>query len=60
MILSERKVIVMVNINAKLGCEEIVRGLRKFGVPGVNGNGECPVDVCADRGLFLANTLIEH
>ena len=32
----------------------------KWGVPGVNENGECLVDLCAERGLFLANTFFEH
>ncbi len=27
---------------------------------GVNENGEHLVDVCAERGLFLANTFFQH
>ncbi len=30
------------------------------GVEGVNENGEHLVDVCAERGLFLANTFFQH
>jgi len=28
----------------------------KFGVPGINGNGECLVEMCAERGLICGNT----
>ena len=57
---SERKVIVMGDMNAKVGCEEIEGIVGKWGVPGMNENGEYLVDVCAERGLFLANTFFEH
>jgi len=57
---SERKVIVMGDMNAKVGYEEVDGVVGKWGVPGVNENGECLVDVCAERGLFLANTFFEH
>ncbi len=32
----------------------------KCGVEEVNKNGEHLVDVCAERGLFLANTFFQH
>ncbi len=32
----------------------------KWGVEGVNENGENLVDICAERGLFLANTFFQH
>ncbi len=32
----------------------------KWGVEGVNENGEHLVDVCAERGLFLVNTFFKH
>ncbi len=32
----------------------------KWEVDGVNENGEHLVDVCAERGLFLANTFFQH
>ena len=57
---SERKVIVMGDMNAKVGCEEIEGIVGKWGVPGMNENGEYLVDMCAERGLFLANTFFEH
>ncbi len=31
-----------------------------WGVEGVNENGEHLVDVCAERGLFPANTFFQH
>ena len=31
-----------------------------MGVEGVNENGDHLVDVCAERGLFLANTFFQH
>ncbi|XP_050706878.1 uncharacterized protein LOC126992348 isoform X2 [Eriocheir sinensis] len=32
----------------------------KWGIPGKNENGDCLVDVCAERGMFLANTFFQH
>ncbi len=32
----------------------------KFGVDSVNENGQYLVDICAARGLFLANTSLQH
>ncbi len=32
----------------------------KWGVEGVNENGEHLVNVCAERGLFLANSFFQH
>ena len=57
---SERKVFVMGDLNAKVGCEEVDDIVGKWGVPGVNENGECLVDLCSERGLFLSNTFFEH
>ena len=56
----ERKVFVMGDMNARVGCEEVDGVVGKWGVPGTNENGECLVDLCAERGLFLANTFFEH
>ena len=56
----ERKVFVMGDLNAKVGCEEVDDIVGKWGVPGVNENGECLVDLCSERGLFLSNTFFEH
>ena len=56
----ERKVFVMGDMNARVGCEEVDGIVGKWGVPGVNDNGECLVDLCSERGLFLSNTFFEH
>ena len=56
----ERKVIVMGDMNAKVGDERVDEVVGKWGVPGKNENGEWLVDVCAERGLFLANTFFQH
>ncbi len=32
----------------------------KYGVEGVNKNGQYLVDICAERGLFLPNTFFQH
>ena len=55
-----RKVIVMGDMNAKVGDECMEDVVGKWGVPGWNENGEWLVDVCAERGLFLANTFFPH
>ena len=56
----ERKVIVMGDMNAKVGCEEVPGIVGKWGVPGVNENGDSLISMCAEKGLFLANTFFEH
>lgn len=52
--------IVMGDMNANVGYDEIVEIVGKWGVPGVNENGLNLVDVCPGRGLFLANTFYQH
>ena len=54
------KVVVVGDMNAKVGCEERERVVGKYGVDGVNENGEHLVGMCAERGLFLANTFFQH
>jgi len=56
----ERRVILMGDMNAKVGSDVIGCIVGKWGVPGVNENGECLVDLCSERGLFLSNTFFEH
>ncbi len=36
------------------------RSDRKYGVEGVNENGQYLVDICAERGLFLSSTFFQH
>ena len=57
---SGRKVIVMGDMNAKVGNENINDIVGKWGVPGSNENGDHLIDICAEQGLFLANTYFQH
>ncbi len=34
--------------------------MGRYGVEGVNENGQHLVDICAERGLFLSNTFFQH
>lgn len=43
-------------INGKVGNMEIRSVVGRWGVEGINENGQWLVDVCTARGLFLANT----
>ncbi len=40
--------------------QEIGGVVGKYGVEGVNENGQYFVDICAERGLFLLNTFFQH
>ncbi len=51
-----RKMVVFGDMNGRIGNSELAGVVRKWGVEGVNKNGEHLVDVSAERGLFLANT----
>ncbi len=44
----------------RVGSTEIGEVVGKYGVEGVNENGEHLVDICAERGLFLSNTFFQH
>ena len=57
---SGRKVVVMGDMNARVGDECVEDVVGKCGVPGWNENGEWLVEVCAETGLFLANTFFQH
>ena len=51
------KIIVLGDMNAKVGDHE--RGVTgKYGVPGVNENGECLVGMCAERRMIIGNAMI--
>ncbi len=43
-------------MNSRVGSTEIGGVVGKYGVEGVNENGQNLVDICAVRGLFLSNT----
>ncbi len=40
--------------------QKLYLDVRKYGVAGVNKNGQYLVDICAKRGLFLSNTFFQH
>ncbi len=44
----------------RVGNTEIVGVIGKYGVEGVNENGQYLVDICAERGLFFSNTFFQH
>ncbi len=46
----ERKLIMMVDTNAKEGAECVMDVMGKWGIPGKNGNEEWLVNTCAERG----------
>ncbi len=47
-------------MNARVGSTEIGGVVGQYGVDRVNENGQYLVDICAERGLFLANTFFQH
>ena len=53
---ADEKVVVLGDMNAKVGEHEIDGITGKYGVPGVNENGERLVELCAERGLIVGNT----
>ncbi len=55
-----RRIFLLGDMNARVGSTEIGRVVGKYGVNGVNGNGHYLVDICAERGLFLLNTIFQH
>ncbi len=57
---TERKLVMMGNMNAKVRDESVMDVVGKWGIPGKNENGEWLVDICAERGLSLANTFFQH
>ena len=50
------KVIVLGDMNAKVGDEGIEGVIGSFGVPGLNDNGECLIDMCAAREMRVGGT----
>ncbi len=47
-------------MNGRVGSNEVAGVVGQWDVDGVNENGEHLVDVCAERGLFLANIFFQH
>ncbi len=52
----DRKLVMMGDMNAKVGDICVMDVVGQWGIPGKNENGEWLMDVCAERGMFLANT----
>jgi hypothetical protein len=51
--------VVLGDMNVKVGNVEIDGVIRKFDVPGVNWVGERMVEFCAESGLIVRNTLFK-
>ena len=52
----DERIIVLGDMNAKVGDREVDGVIGKYGVPGMNENGECLVEICKGRGLSVGNT----
>ena len=50
------RIIVLGDMNAKVGDREKDGVLGRYGVPGVNDNGERLVEMCSERRLIVGNT----
>ncbi len=55
-----RRVFLLGDMNARVGSTEIGGVVGRYGVEGVNENGQHLVDICDERGLFLLNTFFQH
>ena len=55
-IVKMKKIIVLGDMNAKVGDHEREGVTGKYGVPGVNENGERLVEMCAERRMIIGNT----
>lgn len=50
------RIVVLGDMNARVGNVEMEGVIGKFGVPGVNWAGERMVEFCAESGLIVGNT----
>ncbi len=55
-----RRVFLLGGMNTRVGSTEIGGVVGRYGVEGVNKNGQHLVDICAERGLFLSNAFFQH
>ncbi len=55
-----RRVFLLGDMNMRVGSKDIGGVVGKYGVDGMNGNGQYVVGICAERGLFLSNTFFQH
>ena len=56
----EVKVLLLGDLNAKIGRVRIEGVTGKYGVGDKNENGDMLLDLCAEKGLVIGNTLFEH
>ena len=56
---SNERVIVLGDMNAKVGDRERDEIVGKFGVSGMNENGVCQLKLCNEKGLIVGNTWFE-
>ena len=52
-------VIVLGDLNARVGNEAIEKVMGTFGVPGRNGNGEKLLNLCCERELMIENSFFK-
>ncbi len=55
-----RRVFLFGDMNVRVGSTEIGGVEGKYGVEGMNENGQYLVSICAKRGFFLSNTFFQH
>ena len=53
------RIVVLCDMNAKVGNREVYKVIGKYGVPAVYENGERWVEVCSKRRLSIENTWFE-
>ena len=52
-------VVLMGDLNARVGNEQVDDVVGKYGVPGRNGSGEKMLEMCIERELVIANTVFK-
>ncbi len=55
-----RRIVVFGDMNGRVGKNELAGVVGKWRGEGVTETGEHLVDICAERGLFLADTFFQH
>ena len=50
------RTVVLGDMNAKVGNRKLYRVVRKYGVLGINENGEKLVELCSEKRLSTGNT----
>ncbi len=55
-----KRIFLLGDMNARVENTETGGVAGKYGVEGVNENGQYLVDIYAEKGLFLSNTFFQH